>query len=132
MDRNVITKDTVLSPLYDAAKYNWGDEWSVPTKADFDELLENCEISYFSGDIDFAKFIGPNGNELIIPNAGHITEPSIYRAGRYWSSSPCEDGNSFMLYIWNKHFYGEVSTAMQHIQRGLLTRIRPVMKPNKK
>lgn len=132
MDRNVITKDTVLSPLYDAAKYNWGDEWSVPTKADFDELLENCEISYISGDIDFAKFIGPNGNELIIPNAGHITEPSIYRAGRYWSSSPCEDGNSFMLYIWNKHFYGEVSTAMQHIQRGLLTRIRPVMKPNKK
>ena len=29
-----------------AAKYNWGDEWTVPTKADFEELLENCEIQY--------------------------------------------------------------------------------------
>lgn len=133
MDRNVITKDTVLSPLYDAAKYNWGDEWSVPTKADFDELLENCEISYIRGEKrDYAKLIGPNGNVLIMPNTGHISEANVYLPGRYWSSSPCEDGNSFMLYVWNAHFYGNETSEMQHIERGMPIGIRPVMKPNKK
>lgn len=144
MDKNVITKDTVLAPLYDAAKYNWGDEWTVPTKADFEELLENCEIQYTFVEIEttmyynkkeevtITKFIGPNGNELILPNAGHPTENTIYLPGRYWTSTPNEVGNALMLYNWGRDPYKKKVSEIQSDIRGRQLKIRPVMKPNKK
>lgn len=133
MDRNVITPDTVLSHLYDAAKYNWGGEWSVPTKSDFVELLDNCDVDYTSiNNTNVARFIGPNGNELIIPNAGLIQESSIYKAGVYWSSTPCDDGNSFLLHTWDRNPYNEKVNDVLIGKRGSLFRIRPVMKPNNK
>lgn len=133
MNKNVITKDTILSPFYDAAKYNWGDDWSVPTKADFEELFNICDREFlYINHVAVFKFIGPNGNELILPKAGRLNEQNSHIVGRYWTSTPCENGDSYMFYTCDRRDFNQAVSEMQSSKRGSLIRIRPVMKPNKK
>ena len=80
---------TVLEPEDDAATVNWGSNWRMPTKAEFEELmtLPHTWDSSRSG----YSFTDANGNELLFFFAGSKVETGFLydlgKNGNYWSSS---------------------------------------------
>ncbi len=68
---------------YDAATANWGSKWRMPTRKEFDELINECTWNYTKQNGKYCyKVTGPNGNSIFLP----CTE--------YWSSSNIYDSNS--------------------------------------
>ena len=91
------------NPQYDAATANWGSGWRMPTKAEFEELLDKCEWQWT--ELDGRKgytITGSNGNSIFLPAAGFRDEASsLIDAGcfgTYWSST--------------SHFYEDAALAM--------------------
>ena len=82
---------TVLDPEDDAATFNWGGAWRMPTKAEQDELREKCTWVWTSQNgVNGYKVTGPNGNSIFLPAAGYMYEGTLGYAGSfgdYWSSS---------------------------------------------
>ncbi len=58
-------------PKYDAATYNWGNNWQIPNREHFDELKSQCKWSVITyKGIKGHKVIGPNGKSLFLPCGG--------------------------------------------------------------
>ena len=97
---------TVLDPEDDAATANWGGEWRMPTKAEQDELLNNCTWTWTTQKgVKGYKVVGPNGNSIFLPAAGYMFEGTLYNAGsygHYWSSSLYTVIPGYAYYV---HFY---------------------------
>lgn len=107
------------NPNYDAARANWGGSWRMPTKAEFQELLDKCNWTWTTyGGKKVYKVVGPNGNSIFLPAAGDRRGTSLSHAGpngRYWSSTPNEgdaqgaycldfyDGNQYVDWYYRKH-----------------------------
>lgn len=92
---NIINDDGYLTADYDAATKNWGDGWRMPTKSDFDELIENCDWEWDKKKEGYTV-TGKNGNSIFLPAAGNYfgnsqKEPGY---GRYWCAS-VDESNSF-------------------------------------
>ncbi len=75
---------TKLLPEDDAATYNWGTPWRMPTSDEWQELLDQCSCV-----IDEAKagltVTGPNGNSIFLPFTG-------YFSNFYMVFNDCEGG----------------------------------------
>ena len=82
-----------LTAQYDAATSNWGGDWRMPTKAEQEELLNNCTWTWTTqnGVNGFKVTSKTNGNYIFLPAAGYRSGSSLDYAGRggdYWSSTP--------------------------------------------
>ena len=82
---------TTLEASDDAATANWGSAWRMPTKEEFDELRNNCTVTWTTQNgVNGRLFTGPNGNSIFLPAAGYRGDSDLYGAGSsgyYWSSS---------------------------------------------
>ena len=82
---------TVLDPEDDAAQVNWGGAWRMPTKAEQDELRNNCTWDWTTQNgVKGYKVTGPNGNSIFLPAAGGMYDGRLVGTGLfgfYWSSS---------------------------------------------
>lgn len=93
---------------YDVARKQWGSTWRLPTKAEFEELLDsdNCtwEWTTQSGVNGHKVTSKVNGASIFLPAAGCRRGTSLYYAGSngfYWSSTPYESstGSAYDLYF---------------------------------
>ncbi|MBO4549441.1 MAG: hypothetical protein J5733_01810 [Bacteroidaceae bacterium] len=82
-----------LSMADDAAAKNWGSQWQMPTRAQFEELINTAyttsEFTTQNG-VNGLKVTGKNGNSIFLPAAGNrLITDSYYvgNEGRYWSRS---------------------------------------------
>lgn len=116
---NVDLGDISGDPNYDAARANWGSTWRMPTKSEFEELLNKCKWTWTtSGGKKGYKIVGPNGNSIFFPSAGSRLWSSLYTAGArgyYWSSAPDSDSKlAYYLFFdssdhemgWYGRYYG--------------------------
>ena len=83
---------TQLELSDDAARANWGGSWRMPTKAEQDELREQCIWSWTTqnGVNGYKVTSKKNGNSIFLPAAGYRGGSSLNYAGGYgdyWSSS---------------------------------------------
>ena len=82
---------TTLLPEDDAATANWGGNWRMPTKEEWQELLDNTTNTWTQQNgVNGRLFTASNGNSLFLPAAGCRYDSSLYDAGSYgydWSSS---------------------------------------------
>ena len=83
---------TVLESTDDAATQIMGSDWRMPTKADFNELLNNTRKEWTTiNGVSGRKFTSKiNGNSIFIPAAGYCRGGSVSGVGSYnnvWSSS---------------------------------------------
>ena len=105
---------TVLEPEDDASTMNWGGAWRMPTKAEQDELRNNCTWTWITqSGVNGYKVTGPNSNSIFLPAAGYMDEGALYGAGSdgyYWSSSLCLDllldAYSVVFYSGSVDWYG--------------------------
>lgn len=122
------------STTYDAASALWGEGWKMPTKADFQELMENCTWEWTClGRIKGCKVISKiNGNYIFLPASGDMPSYSVYsfpnslnESTTYWASTPSKDEhyiNADGLSISEKGVY----TSLKDRKDGFP--IRPVTK----
>ena len=78
---------------YDAARANWGEAWRMPTKEEFDELLNSCEWEWTTRGGRWGYEVRGNGGSIFLPVAGVRLGASLNYAGEgghYWSSTPHE------------------------------------------
>lgn len=106
---------------YDAANARWGKSWRMPTKADFEELINNCRGQYMLQNGKWGvKFTSKtNGNSIFLPATGYKYDTSLEQVnekGYYWTSTPRSGfshyGARFQLskeggkVDWGTTFYG--------------------------
>lgn len=79
---------TVLDPDDDAAHVNWGGDWRMPTKSEFEEFseIENCTwtwttINGVNGYKIVSKKTGFDGNWIFLPAAGYREGTNQYIGG---------------------------------------------------
>ena len=108
--QNKVCPNGILAPEYDAATVILGKDWRLPTKDDFEELINNTDnkwIKNYKGlDIKGRIFTSKNGEaakangaELFIPACGVRINSKFYKQGicvNCWSSS--------IDNIYNMHF----------------------------
>ena len=79
---------------YDAATANWGNSWRMPTKAEMQELENNCTWTWATqSGVNGYKVTGPNGKSIFLPAASYCDGSSrsyVGEFGNYWSSTPDE------------------------------------------
>ncbi len=68
-------KPSVLPPSSDAATANWGNDWQMPTKEQFEELIDNCTRTWtiWNGTNGWL-LTGKNGNFIFLPITGEFEE----------------------------------------------------------
>jgi hypothetical protein len=71
----------------DAANANWGGKWRMPTRAEWQELLENCSWAWGSQPASNGFFIngylitGPSGNSIFLPASGYKQDKLVQQPG---------------------------------------------------
>ena len=91
---------------YDAARANWGGAWRMPTKEEFDELLNSCEWEWTTRGGRWGYEVSGNGGSIFLPAAGWRRGTSLIFTGDYgsfWSSTPYESDarGAWDLYLFS-------------------------------
>lgn len=86
----------------DVARQDWGATWRIPTKADWEWLIENCtwesttDYKGKKGLLITSYIPGYEFNQIFLPAAGKIA--SVYGSGcEYWSSTLKETSEAYRL-----------------------------------
>ncbi len=96
---------TTLLPEDDAATANWGADWRMPTKEEWQELYQNTTLTWNTQNgVNGWLFTASNGNSLFLPAAGCRSGSSLIDAGSFafcWSSSL---GTDYPYVAWGFYF----------------------------
>lgn len=120
--------DDIACTDRDAALVNWGGDWRMPTKAEFDELLSQCIWTWTTqnGRSGYIVTSKTNGNNIFLPAAGNrlgsrCNYEDLY--GMYWCSTPdSEDTRSAYELSFDPN-----SQYMQSFDRYFGLSVRPVI-----
>ena len=110
--QDTVCPNGVLAKEYDAATQIMGSDWRMPTKAEFDELLNGTTNEwvedYNDTGVSGRKFTSKtNGNSIFIPAAGGCyggSDGSVGDNGYVWSSSLNASGP---YDAWGLYFYSD-------------------------
>lgn len=84
--------NNISGTKYDVATYSWGSKWRMPTKDEFDELINKCTWTWttISG-ISGYHVVGKNGQSIFLPAAGSCfndkKKADFGIFGEYWSGT---------------------------------------------
>ena len=128
-DFGIVDNKTKLEPEDDAATVNWGDAWRMPTKAEFDELIENCTWTWTTqnGVDGYTVTSNTNGKSIFLPAAGYRYETfsdEVGTFGYYWSS--LHDNANFQ-HISHNIYFAESEVDKDSDSRYYGNSIRPVL-----
>ncbi|MCR5325632.1 MAG: leucine-rich repeat protein [Bacteroidales bacterium] len=114
----------------DAAHFNWGGSWRIPTDEDWTELRDNCTWTWTSNynESGIAGWVvsASNGNSIFLPAAGirfgvNLDDSGSY--GGYWSSS-LDKGSAYNA--WGVYFYSSY-VSRRDLRRDYGRSVRPVI-----
>ena len=79
---------------------DWGGSWRLPTKDEFQELINKCTWYWTQQDgKNGCKVVGPNGSSMFLPTAGYQIA-SLYHDGAmgcYWSYNASTESSAYNL-----------------------------------
>lgn len=110
---------TDVGGTYFYTTVTWGGGWTMPTRADFQELIGTCSYvrTTESGQLGY-RFTGPNGRSIFMPCTGS------YSNGYYWSSTTPSSGYYYYLYL--PYGSGTVNIDNTRSGNGYSHYIRPI------
>ena len=97
----------------DAAHVNLGGKWRMPTKAEYQELIDNCD-AVWTDDYNGTGVAGKvftskvNGNSVFLPAAGYCYGSSVYYVGAFgdvWSASWLSSARAWGLWFYSDNQY---------------------------
>ena len=100
----------------DVAHLKWGGTWRMPSRDDYLELSNNCEIlqTDYHG-ISGWLFTGPNGNSIFMPAAGWKIKATYHDVVNSWTSTLYGDPFKFRyayfftgVSLFNDYFFNVV------------------------
>ena len=102
-----------LNIRQDAARSYMGGKWRMPTRAEYRELLENCDGVWtenyngtgVKGHILISKV---NGKSVFLPTAGYCYGSSVYYVGSFgdvWSASWLSSARAWGLWFYSDNQY---------------------------
>ena len=100
-EAGIIGEDSVLTAEHDAATAIWGEACRMPTKEDFQELIDNCTFN-LNLEAKGYDVVGKNGKSIVLPFAGNIFRTDMYyfgTEGRIWTST-FDEGHSTAGSAW--------------------------------
>lgn len=95
--------DSICGTEYDVAHEDWGDGWRLPTKDEFQELVDKCKWKWVSkGESNGYEVLGPNGNKIFLPCTGekgprgsskliYADREGCYMSGDHYKGQDYED-----------------------------------------
>lgn len=95
---NYTGTETTLASNADTATQVWGGQWHMPTLAQFDELIRQCDWTWGTRSGINGYIVSKNGESIFFPAGGDWTEGSQYSVGSsgfYWSSTSNSSENAF-------------------------------------
>lgn len=123
-----VDKIYVLQLSDDAARVNWGGNWRMPLKSEFDELYSSCTwTSTTQNGTAGYRVTGKNGNSIFLPKAGYKFQGSLEDLGsdaNYWSSTVCPYSYEH-TYPFRAYSYGDGSSIPEFLRCVGLS-VRPV------
>ncbi len=129
---------TTLQLADDAAHANMGEDWRMPTKEEYQELIDNTTsewVDYYNNTgVSGRLFAGTNGNTLFLPAARIAFESSIImESGQYWTSSLYQDDSSVSSASYYLYLIGgeREDLDLYSVNRHLGFPIRGVKEANK-
>ena len=82
-------------------RWGGGDRWRVPSKEDFQELIDNCEIVFEQDPAAYwIKLIGPNGSYLILPLERHTAWNGVYYSSDYKTDTYGNPHWQYLVSAW--------------------------------
>ena len=99
-----VDNKTVLDLEDDVAHVNWGGSWRMPTRAEQDELRENCVWIWttLNGVNGYKVISKTNGNSIFLPAAGYRNGSEVHYRDSYgycWSSSLYGSNSNTAYYL---------------------------------
>lgn len=128
----------------DTAAYKWGHKWRMPTKEEFQELIEKCSWELVmipstnkhhldKTTLKALKVTGPNGNHIYLPalgeaNGSYIPDwtyrtwhPKISNTGfKYWSSTKEINNDNTQTYVFKPRIIGLSSDMSETLKEKIL------------
>ena len=118
----------VLAPEHDAAQVQWGGDWRMPTRQEFDDLDKKCDWIWTTMNGVYGYIVRGRGsyasNSIFLPCAGRGYGSSLRNAGSfgyYWSSVPRSD----YFNTWD-FFFNSGCLYASYIDRYYGQSVRPV------
>ena len=101
-----------LSPAHDAARAHWGSPWRMPTDAEFNALVSNCDTQWTTRNGVSGRLVKGRGayssKSIFLPAAGAAGSGNdsylnyyLGSRGYCWSSTPYSD---YSLRAWHLYF----------------------------
>lgn len=111
---NYYTGNKDITPYsgYDTATQLWGSAYRMPTLSEFQELIDNCDITIETSDNGVvgrrftSRVEGYTDRSIFIPNSGVFTYNSSYRysinsENSHWTSTNSDGGNAYRVFLGN-------------------------------
>ena len=119
---------TTLLPEDDAATANWGGDWRMPTKEEWQELLNNTTHTWTTRNgVNGYLFTATNGNNLFLPAAGYRSgddsNPLSAGIDGFYSSSSLYN---WSIYAWHLYFNSDEYYMADEVERSEGHSVRPV------
>lgn len=108
---------------YDAALSRWGGTWRLPTFAEVNELINNCDVKWKGNGLLLTSRI--NGNSIFMPAAGvylDAVRSGQGELGSYWTASP-DDRDTHKAW---RLMFEEGNADIKSLPRSEGRNIRPV------
>ncbi len=120
----------VLDPEDDAATVNWGLDYRMPTKAEFQELVDSCTWTWDSTNKGYTATSKINGNSIFFPAAGEYFLDRILDNGTkgYYGTSTLGGSTAYELYFNNESWNFTAPQISGTIRYNGMP-VRPVEKP---
>lgn len=93
--------DIAGDPAHDAARALWGSPWRLPSRNEIKELVMKCSWTIVTNQgHNCFKVVGPNGNYIYLPIAGHYISSSLEKLGEagHYMTSNAPTGNRNRMY----------------------------------